>query len=114
MKPIAGIVPRVGSVVIQLGVAASSSALLVKVPYSPAMGHRILDRIPDEAWSGVYRFFGAADDAGVEARQDVDALVVFAVCFAASIASIFLIGAVATRVARERRRPESPDNTDTT
>jgi hypothetical protein len=101
--------------VIQLGVAALSGTLLVKVLYGTALGHRILDRVPDEAWSGVYRLFGVTAGAGVEARQDVDALIVFAVCFVVSLGCVFLFGAAAARVARESARPESQtDSADTT
>ena len=58
-------------------VLATSMVMLL---YGTAVGHALLDSVPDEAWDRAHSLLGAGPFLGVEDRQDADGLVAFVVC----------------------------------
>jgi hypothetical protein len=76
---------------------------LVKLLYGTALGHSILDSVPDEAWDTAHRILGAGPFIGVEDQQNADALVVFVICILVCTPFVFAIG-----VATSRHRGSKP------
>ena len=79
---------------------------LVKLLYGTALGHSILDSVPDEAWDTAHRMLGAGPFIGVEDRQNADALVVFVICILACSPFVVAMG-VATSRLRGRSAPRT-------
>lgn len=84
-----------------LAIAAALAGLMVKRLYGTAIGRRLLDCVPIAAWETGHRALGvAAQNVGVEAQQNADALVVFMVCLVFCIALTYALGRLARRTTR--------------
>lgn len=91
-----------------IGVALVLATVMVKLLYGTALGHSILDRVPDEAWNTAHRMLGAGPFIGVEDRQNADALVVFVACILLCSTCVIAIAfATSRRRGRDARRAPS-------
>jgi len=83
------------------------TAMMGRLLYGTALGHSVLDSVPDEAWDTAHRMLGAGPFIGVEDRQNADALVVFVICLLACSPFVVAI-AVAISRQRDRSAPKAP------